>query len=602
MSSSKFPAIAVIADAHFHDLYGDYDFAGIKSGARRMTARRLTDTVRSTRVFNESYGALKAALEAVVARGIGYVVLLGDYSDDGQVATLGALRQLLDDYRRDYGLVFIATVGNHDIFGPNGRHHAKRLLNPDGTYTIVASDGGFVDDDADGMVVSNKMYCPGYPAGLQALPDIGFFRRPADVHWETPFGADDDPEKRLYAVCSDDGKNEYRLMDASYLVEPVPGLWLLMIDANVFEPRNGEFATGDAGAFVDSTNAGWNAVLKHKRFLLDWARDVAARAKRQGKQLLAFSHYPMLDMLDGTMDDELALVGRTSSSERMPLPDVAGAVMGAGLRIHFSGHLHINDTARVVGEGGFLVNVGVPSLVAFPPALKILTLDGANLDIETVSLDHLSIDPAIKEQYRIEINLTGKKVGRMLDAGHYGEFLSEHVDQLVVYRYLRREWPKDLARIIPQLNLSDLLVLSQCGQPFAVEDAVTLIHAQRARDDTIVTMQALAKAGGIMIEQLDAIPVLALLGDWYRLRMGSEMALDRISPDKLRAYRFLILVYAGSAAIKTGGVQEKFGRMLRMMDRYLSGLPSRNFKVDLASGEIVSSLDGSTGWSLPQKA
>ena len=178
MSSSKFPPIAVIADAHFHDLYGDYDFAGIDVGGRRMTARRLTDTVRSTRVFNESYHALRAALDEVVARGIGYVVLLGDYSDDGQVATLGALRQLLDGYTRDHGLVFIATPGNHDIFGPNGRHHAKRLLNPDGTYTIVASDGEFVDDDADGMVVTDKMYCPGYPAGLQALPDIGFFRRP----------------------------------------------------------------------------------------------------------------------------------------------------------------------------------------------------------------------------------------------------------------------------------------------------------------------------------------------------------------------------------------------------------------------------------------
>ena len=591
MSSSKFPPIAVIADAHFHDLYGDYDFAGITTGAGRMTARRLTDTVRSTRVFNESYDALKAALETIVARGIRYVVLLGDYSDDGQVATLGALRQLLDHYARDYGLVFIATVGNHDIFGPSGRHHAKRLLNPDGTYTIVASDGGFVDDDADGMVVTGKMYCPGYPAGLQALPDIGFFRRPGDVHWETPFGADDDPAKRLYAVCSNDGKNQYNLMDASYLVEPVPGLWLLLIDANVFEPRNGDFATGDAGAFVDSTNAGWNAMLKHKRFVFDWVKDVAARAKRQGKHLLAFSHYPMLDVLDGTTDDELALIGRTSSVERMPLPDVAGAAIDAGLGIHFSGHLHINDTARVMRDGGFLVNVGVPSLVAFPPALKIVTLDGASLDIETVSLDHLPINPAIKEQYRIEINLTGKNVGRMLDAADYGQFLSEHVDQLVVYRYLRREWPKDLARIIPQLNLGDLLVLSQCSETFPVEDAVVLIHAERGRDGTIFKLQALAQAGGVTIEQLDAIPVLALLGDWYRLRMGSEMALDRISPEQLRAYRFLILVYASAAAMKTGGVQESFGRMLRMMDRYLSGLPSRNFKVDLLSGEIVASLD-----------
>jgi 3',5'-cyclic AMP phosphodiesterase CpdA len=586
MSSSKFPPIAVIADAHFHDLYGDYDFGGIEIDGRAMTARRLTDTVRSTRVFNESYHALRAALDVVVARSIRHVVLLGDYSDDGQVATLAALGKLLDTYSQDHGIVFIATPGNHDIFGPNGRHHAKRLLNADGTYTIVASDGEFVDDDADGMVVTNKMYCPGYPAGLKALPDIGFFRRPADLHWETPFGTDDDPLSRFYSVRSADGLNEYQLMDGSYLVEPVEGLWLMMIDANVFEPRNGDFVRGDAGAFIDSTNAGWNAMLRHKRFVFDWAKDVAARAEREGKQLLAFSHYPMLDMLDGTADDERAMIGRTSSTERTPSAEVASAVIDAGLRIHFSGHLHVNDTALVRAARGSLVNIGVPSLAAFPPAFKVVTLGDAKLQIETVSLDHLPIDPAINSQYRVEINLTGKNVGRMLDAANYGQFLSEHIDQLVMHRYLRREWPKDLARVMPLLNLGDLLVLGQCEQPIPVEDVVAFIHAERGRESAMDTMRALAEASGIMIEQLDAIPVRGLLGDWYRLRMGSEMALARISPERLAAYRFLIGIYASSVTTSKGGAQENFGRMLRMMDRYLSGLPSRNFTVDLVSAEI----------------
>ena len=585
MSFSEFPPVAVIADPHFHDLYGDYDFAGIDMGGdRRMTARRLTDTVRSTRVFNESYRALRAALDEVVAREIRHVVLLGDYSDDGQAATLGALRKLLDGYRRDHGIVFIATPGNHDIFGPKGRHHAKRLLNPDGTYTIVASDGEFVDDDADGMVVTSKMYCPGYPDGLQLLPDIGFFRRPDDLHWETPFGTNDDPAARLYTARSADGQNEYRLMDASYLIEPVAGLWLLMIDANVFEPRNGEFARGDAGAFVDSTNAGWNAMLRHKGFVLDWVKDVAARAKREGKQLLAFSHYPMLDMLNGTAEDELALIGRTSSTERTPSEAVASAAIDAGLRIHFSGHLHVNDTAMMRRDNGWLVNIGVPSLVAFPPAFKVITPGGPKLQVETVSLDHLPIDPAINEQYRIEIDLTGKKVGRMLDAADYGEFLSEHVSQLVVHRYLRREWPKDLARIMQQLNLGDLLILGQFEQPVPVEEAVALIHAERGRVPTIAGTQGLLSLLGMTLDGLDAIPVLDLLGDWYRLRLGSEMALDRISAERLAAYRLLISTFAGSAAIEIGGAQECFARMLWMMDRYLSGLPSRNFTVDLAAG------------------
>ena len=586
MSSLTFPPIAVIADAHFHDLYGDYDFDGIDVGGRKMTARRLTDTVRSTRVFNESYYALRGALDEVVTRGIKYVVLLGDYSDDGQIATLEALRQLLDSYTREHGVVFIATPGNHDIFGPDGKHHAKRLLNPDGTYTIVASDDEFVDDDADGMVVTNKMYCAGYPAGLLALPDIGFFRRPSDLHWETPFGIHDDPAKRLYCVCSDDGLNEYRLMDASYLIEPVAGLWLLMIDANVFEPRNGVFAKGDAGAFFDSTNAGWNALLKHKRFVLHWAKDVAERARRDGKRLLTFSHYPLLDMLNGTAEDERSLIGETISTKRTPTDAVARAAIHAGIGVHFSGHLHINDTALVRHGKDFLVNIGVPSLAAFPPAFKVVTLGNTELRVETVSIEHLPIDPVINRQYRTEINVTGKNTGRMLDATDYGDFLSEHMDQLVVHRYLRREWPNNMARTMSRLNLGDLYVLSQCEQPVPIENAEALIHAQRASKTS-------GDYSANAIGQLDFIPVLSLLGDWYRLRMGSELALDRISPDRLAAYRLLIEMYASSCALETGGAQEKFARLFRMMGRYLSGLPSRDFRINLTSGSITRNEDQS---------
>ncbi|HMF67271.1 MAG TPA: hypothetical protein VK602_06640, partial [Phyllobacterium sp.] len=162
----------------------------------------------------------------------------------------------------------------------------------------------------------------------------------------------------------------------------------------------------------------------------------------------------------------------------------------------------------------------------------------------------------------------------------YGDFLSEHVDQLVVHRYLRREWPKDMARTMPLLNLGDLYVLSQCEQPFPVEDTVALIRAERARKTS-------GDYNENAIEQLDSIPVLGLLGDWYRLRTGSEMALDRISPDRLAAYRLLIEIYGRSSALEIGGAQEKFARIFRMMGRYLSDLPSRGFLVDLTSGSIM---------------
>jgi 3',5'-cyclic AMP phosphodiesterase CpdA len=576
MSSSQFPRVAVIADAHFHDLYGDYDFEGIEVEDCHMTARRLTDTVRSTRVFNESYHALKGALDDIVTRGIKLVVLLGDYSDDGQVATLSALGKLLDYYSREYDLTFIGTTGNHDIFGPTGRHHAKRFLNADGSYTTVASDSGFVDDDAEMMVYTDKMYCRGYPEGLRMIPDLGFFSKTKAIYWETPFGENSEPHSRIYTVRSADGLNEYPLMDASYLIEPVPNLWLLMIDANVFELRNGESPQAGSNAFTDSTDAGWNAMLVHKPFILDWMKDVSARAKLQGKTLLSFSHYPMIDMMDGTTGDEQTLLGMTSSVRRTPALAVANTVINTGIFVHFSGHLHVNDTASVTSSNGTLTNIGVPSLAAFPPAFKILTIGSKRMDVETISLDDLPIDSKLNSQYRTEIAVTKKSVGSMLDARNYGEFLSGHVDQLVVHRYLKREWPAKLAQAVKLLNLGDLFLLAQCRDIISIEDVVPVIKTERAR------AMGLSNA----MENMDSISALELLGDWYRLRMGSEMALDWISAERLTIYRVLIDTYRSEVSDDTSGARRMFATIFRMMAAYMEGLPSRNFSVSLGTGKV----------------
>lgn len=585
MSLAELPTIAVIADAHFHDLYGDYDFKGIETKQGNMTARRLTDTVRSTRVFNESYHALRAALDDVAKRQIRHVVLLGDYSDDGQVSTLAALQQLLDSYRRTHGMIFTAVPGNHDVFGPAGRHHGKRLLNANGSYTFVASSTQFIDREANGFVLTPKMYCKGYPEGLQALTDLGFFRRNGDLHWETPFGADDAPGSRLYSVTSPDGCNRYTLMDASYLVEPASNLWLLMLDANVFAPRDGSFAEGEADAFVDSTNAGWNAIVEHKNFLFQWMQDVARRARENGKCLLTFSHYPAIDMLNGTSVDELSLIGLTGAVKRTPTLATVQAVANTGIGVHFSGHLHVNDTARATIDENWLVNVGVPSLVAFPPAFKTVKADRGSIQVETVVLNGLARNAELDAQYRTELAFNGKNVGTILDRPDYGSFLSEHVQQLVIHRYLRKEWPKDLASIARSLILSDLVFLINQTASMDMDEATSIFTTMRqdwASEKEIRTFCAKHHLHG---ETLQAVSFLEMLGDWYRLRKASELALEWICPHRLRIYETFIALFA-SRADEPNSLQGKIGILFRMMGSYLGGLPSRNFQIDRRDGSV----------------
>ncbi|TPP09325.1 metallophosphoesterase family protein [Rhizobium glycinendophyticum] len=506
-------ALAVISDAHFHEIEGDYGIAGIKAGNRRLTLQTWAHSRESTRVYNESAPALMAALDEVAARGIRHVVLLGDYTDDGQRETTHRLAQRLSDYETRFGTRFYALPGNHDLFGPSGRHQSRYFLRPDGSSIRVTSDDR---DSAPDSVVSAAMFCEGYPDGLAPMARHGYFRRPDDLFWETPFGTDDRPERRTYEVVSEDGLNRYRLMDASYLVEPEPGLWLLMLDANVFEPRNGTFRPGSKRAFIDSTAAGWNAVLRLKPFLLAWISDVTARAKASGKTLLAFSHYPAIDPLEDQEGFEQALFPSSPVNVRRPRTDVAEALMAAGLSLHFSGHWHVDGISEHrIGEHR-LTNIALPSPVAFPPAFKLITAEAGRATVAPVELSQLPLDQEIMELYRLEVRANGLSYDEALSASDYGSFLHHHVRSLVVHRYLPREWPKDVVETISSMSLADLCSDPRTARPM---EAKAIPDAWRH------------------------IPVIDLIADWYCLRQAGTLGKRLIGPQALDRMRAIATVF-----------------------------------------------------------
>ncbi|MGK9041064.1 metallophosphoesterase [Rhizobium sp. SA279] len=508
MLTRTLPSVAVIADAHFHDTAADFGFPGIEIDGQRITMRSWSDTRESTRVFNESADALHAALEEVRQRGIRHVVLLGDYTDDGQRVTTETLKNILQSHSDAHGTAFYALPGNHDIFGPRGRHHTKEFLTENGKCLSVSSDARRAGER---VVVNDGMYCEGYPAGLCPMAVFGYFRQPDYLHWETPFGVSDAPEGRLYAVRSPGGRNVYRLMDASYLVEPEPGLWLLMIDANIFEPLDGEFEAGEEAAFIDSTSGGWNALLRCKPFLIDWIADVRRRAELHGKTLLGFSHYPALDPFDGASGAEGALFGETNVVRRTPRKAVEDALLQAGLAVHFSGHLHVEGVTRR-GEGeNSLTNIAVPSLVAFPPAFKVVHPSRQAILVETVEMAALPVNGRICDGYAQETALAGEANDRAFAARNYGEFLLGHKRALIRYRYFPKEWPVEVVTAIADKSVREVLGLLG-GEGRSSSDAAVL--------------------------SLD-LPIFELIADWYCLRQGAGLALPHISPRRLSLYRTL---------------------------------------------------------------
>ncbi|NTF10700.1 metallophosphoesterase [Agrobacterium rubi] len=510
--------IAVIADAHYHDLEGSFGQQEPVSGDG-LTVRSWSETRCSTRVFNESFAAFPAALDAIAGRGIRHVVLLGDYSDDGQKATVQAVASLLKRYAETFSLSFYVLPGNHDGYALKGRHQTKEFLTPDGDALIITSDPNIRPSNVV-VLRSETMYCAGYPDALEPLLEHGLTRSADYVHWETPFGTSDAFENRQYRLASAHGTNQVSLIDASYLVEPEDGLWLLMIDANVFQPSDSATGINLESDFIDSTGAGWNAVIKQRPYLISWIADVHRRAGDLGKMLLCFSHYPVVDVFADNLTDEQTLFGQTNIASRTPQEAVATTLLQAGMTQHFSGHIHVNgSTKRTVGEMT-LTNFAVPSLVAFPPAFRLVNGSADATDIETISLGNLPVDRRLMHLYDRECERKDEPNHSAFSAKTYGDFLYAHQEALVTHRFFPREWPREMVEMFSGSTL---------GRLFAQLDLPPS------------ALVKIAQSAGVDPESAASLSLLRFVTDWYALRQAQELALPFIRAENLSIYKALVV-------------------------------------------------------------
>ncbi len=538
MSITDFPQVAVIADAHFHDMNSDYDCKSATIHTGQRVLRSWADTRRSSRVFNESAAALNTALTDIGQRGIQHVVLLGDYTDDGQVEANRRLVDLLRHYKREYGIAFYAIPGNHDVYGLCGKHQSTRFITAAGESVLVTSDESVAATEPHSSVLTPKMFCEGIPAGLLPMAEFGLFKQDEYVYWESPFGQCDDVNSRLYDAHSADGLVTRQLMDASYLVEPVEGLWLLMIDANVFEPRNGHWKPSQKKAFLDSSDAGWNSVLRVKPFLIRWIADVCSRAKELGKRLFCFSHYPILDTFNDQSHAEFKLFGNNHNVRRKPTITVAESLLKAGVQLHFGGHLHVNGRVEYSSQLGKVTDIAVPSLVAFPPGFTVINpalyLDG----IHSVSLSSIPIDAHLRDGYQAENKANNEAYEPAFSAANYGEFLYKKTYSRVAHYHLVKEWPEHITAAIDTMSVADVacLVLAQRETP----EPLSLVRLSNfVQKKVLVQLATIAIEHDIALEEFTDCSMMTLIVDWYCLRQAGAMATVFIAPQKLKLYTFL---------------------------------------------------------------
>jgi hypothetical protein len=236
------------------------------------------------------------------------------------------------------------------------------------------------------------------------------------------------------------------------------------------------------------------------------------------------------------------MFGVSRQARRPVAPMVSRAVSAAGLRVHFSGHWHVGGT--VARDG--LLNISVPSLVAYPAGYQVIDIGDDGTTLQTIRLDDAPGWDVARGVYAREPG------GALLaDAHDYLDFLDRHLQSLVHNRYLPLEWPPELA----SLDLPD----------FPIEE-------------------------------------FAL--DWYRLRKAGSLARDRVPARRIAAYRALadglaardFAPESGEAALKAA---------LRLMEACLAAPDLTQQRLEVRLGATSSdrvSLDVPSGATLARAA
>ncbi|MFC4878312.1 metallophosphoesterase [Microbulbifer halophilus] len=630
-------------DIHFHDVYAEFEdgsFTGIENSISKKSAtiRTMEAQLNSTRLFNENYFALLAALDDAASKGIRLVALPGDFSDDGQPIHLRGLQKILNHYSDRYGMEFFAAPGNHDPVRPfpvpGGKSdflgeggHNQRIFSR-GARECKGYEGRWTRVDtgrALPTICTGEIRHLGYRGVMETMADFGFAPQPEYLYWETPYSSSENLtpgnydferaqaeagyRKRQYEICrrgsggewkKPDYRNCHRVPDASYLVEPVPGLWLLSIDANVYVPDETEIG------FRGSGNAGYNRLLTHKRHLLDWIRDLVRRAERADKRLIAFSHFPMTGFYDGQSDAIASLFGdNTFQLKRRPREHVSRVLAETGIQVHVGGHMHINDTGIARGRnGGTLFNIQAPSLAAYLPAYKILTLHNRKrVEVETVTLDRVPRFDELFEHYRQEYD-TRARAGEeppwnreILESADYRTFTRWHIRELSRQRFLPGEWPQDLKELLLGFNGKDLLLLTRLPEdtfPSSRVDMQKLKKSRQWAETEKRVERQLSRNGKISLRDLGDWTGFDLAVDFYRLRNGGALARRDIGDRRLAQYHLLAESARHRAtdspsssdsplAALSGG---RFAELLGILEAFRKSEPDDHFMLELAKGKI----------------
>ena len=248
------------------------------------------------KLFNLCEPLLERALTEIANSNVDFLLIPGDLTKDGELSSHERLADHLDKLRQQ-GIQVFVVPGNHDISNPEACFYT-----PDGplpTETVSPEEFEFIYRD---------------------------------------FGYDS-------AIFRDNNS-------LSYVVEPVPGLWLLGIDSCHYDDTPQTLY--HAGSIQPGT--------------LEWIKNIMDESRQKDKAVIGFLHHAVLENFNG---------------HAQLLPDyiienhdyVSRTLAGHGLQMVFTGHTHSQDIRGLRWDKSkLLLDIQTGALVTHPNPYRVVSM------------------------------------------------------------------------------------------------------------------------------------------------------------------------------------------------------------------------------------
>jgi 3',5'-cyclic AMP phosphodiesterase CpdA len=257
---------------------------------------------------------LHSFLDSVRARRPRVLLLTGDLTKDGEKQSHQELADSLATLRA-LGIKVYVIPGNHDVYNPE-------------TYSYTSSGATKVSN------VTNLEFAS------------------------------------IYHDCGFDQAISRDTASLSYVVEPVPGLWLFALDPTRWKDNIGASSETVGGRFLPATTS--------------WIRKQLDLASN-GKTVVGAMHHGIVEHFSGQSTNAISADYVVAGFDTL---DTLFA--NHGLHVVFTGHFHANDiTTRTLASGKILTDIETGSLVTSPSPFRYGKLAGGVATLHTSRINEI---------------------------------------------------------------------------------------------------------------------------------------------------------------------------------------------------------------------